>query len=138
MSTFISDVVDDDTITCEVCKETFKTDEVTTDDFNFAWDNLVSVDCCSSCSPQVRRRRNFLLFTADQYYPSGGMSDCKGQFDTLQEAINYTVRNQPDGWLDDMHVLEVGDDFIVHHIKPDTGTVEVSIRLKVLPHKDVE
>ena len=49
MSTYISDVVEEDTITCEVCKETFKTDEVTTDDFNFALDNLVSVDCCSGC-----------------------------------------------------------------------------------------
>jgi len=83
-------------------------------------------------------RRNFLLFTTDQYYPNGGMDDCKGQFDTLQEAIDYVVRTQPRGWLDDTHVLEVGDDFIVHHIKPDTGIVEVSIRLKVLPHKDVE
>ena len=87
-------------------------------------------------------RRNFLLFTAEQYYPSGGMSDCQGQFDTLQEAIDYVVRTQPTGWLDDTHVLEIGDDFIVHHIKPDTGIVEVSIRLpvtpKVLPHKDVE
>ena len=86
-------------------------------------------------------RRNFLLFTADQYYPIGGMSDCQGQFNTLQEAIDYVVRTQPTGWLDDTHVLEVGDDFIVHHIKPDTGTVEVSIRLpatpKVLPSDEV-
>jgi len=49
MSTYISDIVEDDTITCEVCKTTLKTDETTTDDFNFAWDNLVSVDCCSEC-----------------------------------------------------------------------------------------
>ena len=83
-------------------------------------------------------RRNFLLFTAANYYPIGGMSDCRGQFDTLQEAIDYVIRTQPTGWLDDTHVLEVGDDFIVHHIKPDTGTVEASVCLKVLPHKDVE
>jgi hypothetical protein len=55
MSTFISDIVDKDVIACEVCKETFKADEITTDDFNFAWDNLVTTDCCSSCFPKVRR-----------------------------------------------------------------------------------
>ena len=49
MSTYISDIVDENTVTCEVCKETFKADEITTDDFNFAWDNLVTTDCCSSC-----------------------------------------------------------------------------------------
>jgi len=26
-----------------------KTDEITLDDFNFAWDNLVTKDCCSDC-----------------------------------------------------------------------------------------
>ena len=53
MSTYISDIVDENTVTCEVCKETFKADEITTDDFNFAWDNLVTTDCCSSCFSKV-------------------------------------------------------------------------------------
>ena len=91
-------------------------------------------------------RRNFLLFVAANYYPIGGMSDCQGQFNTLQEAIDYVIRTQPKGWLDDTHVLEIGDkqgatQLIVHHIKPDTGTVEVSVGLpaipKVLPSDEV-
>jgi len=73
----------------------------------------------------------FLLFTSKVYYPNGGMDDCKGMFATLQGAINYTVRNQPDGWLDDTHVLEigVGGNLMVHRIKPDSGTVEISTPL---------
>ena len=50
MAVYISDILEEKTIDCEVCEETFKTDEITTDDFNFAWDNLVTVDCCSKCS----------------------------------------------------------------------------------------
>jgi len=52
MSTYISDIVEEDTITCEVCKNIYKTSEITTDDFNFAWDNIVSVDCCSECNKE--------------------------------------------------------------------------------------
>ena len=48
MSTFISDIVDEEVIDCEVCNETFKTDKITTDDFNFTWDNGY-VDCCRNC-----------------------------------------------------------------------------------------
>ena len=70
--------------------------------------------------------KKFLLFTAKTYYPYGGMDDCKGVFATLQDAINYAVRNQPVGWLDDTHVLEIGEQLIVHLVKADTGTVEVS------------
>ena len=55
MSTYISDVTEEETITCNVCKETFDTDEITTDDFNFAWDNLVTTDCCSGCFSKVRK-----------------------------------------------------------------------------------
>ena len=50
MSIYISNIVEEDTIACEVCEQTFNTNEITTDDFNFAWDNIVSIDCCSSCS----------------------------------------------------------------------------------------
>jgi|9_EtaG_2_1085328.scaffolds.fasta_scaffold01766_11 hypothetical protein len=70
----------------------------------------------------------FLLFTSDEYYPNGGMDDCKGTFATLQGAIDYVIKKQPSGWLDDTHVLEIGvrGNLMVHHIKPDTGTVEFS------------
>ena len=53
MSTYIVDIVEEDTIACDVCEKTFNTGEITTDDFNFAWDNLVTTDCCSSCFSKV-------------------------------------------------------------------------------------
>lgn len=55
MSTYIADVIEEETITCNVCEETFDTDEITIDDFNFAWDNLVTTDCCSGCFSKVRK-----------------------------------------------------------------------------------
>ena len=70
--------------------------------------------------------KKFLLFTAKTYYPYGGMDDCKGVFETLQDAIDYVIKKQPTGWLDDTHVLEIGEQLIVHLVKPDNGTVEVS------------
>jgi len=74
----------------------------------------------------------FLLFTAREYYPNGGIDDCKGIFATLQGAINYAVSKQPSGWLDNTHVLElgVGGNLMVHYIKPDTGTLENSKALE--------
>ena len=53
MSIYINDIVEENTINCNVCKKTFKTDEITTDDFNFAWDNYVHTDCCNECSHKV-------------------------------------------------------------------------------------
>lgn len=70
--------------------------------------------------------KKFLLFTAKTYYPYGGMDDCKGVFATLQDAIDYAVKKQPSGWLDDTHVLEIGEQLIVHLVQPNNGTVEVS------------
>ena len=49
MSTYITDIVEEDTITCYICEKTFDTNEITTDDFNFAWDNDVDEDCCNEC-----------------------------------------------------------------------------------------
>ena len=53
MSTKISDVWEEDVITCGVCHTDFDPDEITTDDYNFAWDNYVHTDCCSECSDKV-------------------------------------------------------------------------------------
>ena len=54
MSIYISDIVEENTIDCNVCKKTFNTNEITTDDFNFAWDNYVATDCCNECFDKVR------------------------------------------------------------------------------------
>ncbi len=49
VSEHIINIVEENTIVCNVCNKTFNTDEITTDDFNFAWDNLVHTDCCNDC-----------------------------------------------------------------------------------------
>lgn len=33
--------------------------------------------------------KRYLTFIGTIYYPSGGMDDFKGDFDTLEEAINF-------------------------------------------------
>lgn len=50
MSSYISEIVEEDVITCECCKKNFATNEITLDDFNFAWDNYTTIDCCSDCA----------------------------------------------------------------------------------------
>lgn len=37
--------------------------------------------------------KRYLLFAWDQYYPSGGMNDLKGEFDTEQEAKGYAINS---------------------------------------------
>jgi len=50
MSEYIINITEEETIKCHVCNEVFNTEEITTDDYHFAWDNIVDVDCCSECS----------------------------------------------------------------------------------------
>lgn len=39
--------------------------------------------------------KRFLVFGFDNYYPSGGIGDLQGEFDTLEEAIALTeVKNR--------------------------------------------
>jgi len=44
----------------------------------------------------------FLLFAGDTYYPVGGMDDCQGSFDTLEEA-KLAAQHNPDWW----HILDL-------------------------------
>ena len=69
MSTYINNIVEEDTITCTVCNCTFETNEITTDDFNFAWDNIFSVDCCSNCSSELSKWKYIVwVGGVDDYY----------------------------------------------------------------------
>lgn len=36
--------------------------------------------------------KRYLLFAGDQYYPRGGMYDLRGDFDTLEEAVEVASR----------------------------------------------
>ena len=55
MTQYLSDIIEEDVIKCNVCKKDFIVEELTIDDWNFAWDNYVTKDCGSSCSSKVRR-----------------------------------------------------------------------------------
>ena len=69
MSIKIIDITEEDTITCTVCNCTFDTNEITTDDFNFAWDNIFSVDCCSNCSSELNKYKYIVwVGGVDDYY----------------------------------------------------------------------
>lgn len=39
--------------------------------------------------------KRYLLFAGDQYYPRGGMYDLRGDFDTLEEAVEVASRGEP-------------------------------------------
>ena len=54
----------------------------------------------------------FLLFAAPNYYPYGGLRDCKGVYDTLAET-EAAIAALDAGFMDDCHVLQVPE-MIVH------------------------
>ena len=54
MSEYIINITEEETIQCQVCNEVFNTNEITTDDYYFAWDNIVDVDCCAECSTKEK------------------------------------------------------------------------------------
>lgn len=40
--------------------------------------------------------KKYLLFYGDQYYPDGGWSDFKGDFDTTEECLKNVAKIKPD------------------------------------------
>jgi hypothetical protein len=42
------------------------------------------------------KHKKYILFQYDQYYPSGGLGDIRGSFDTLEEAKEYAVKHRHD------------------------------------------
>ena len=56
--------------------------------------------------------KRFLLFTSPVYYPYGGMDDCKGEFASLNDAVNYMTSHN-ETYSQDSHILEIGNKLIV-------------------------
>ena len=54
MSEYIINITEEKKIQCHVCNKVFNTKEITTDDYNFAWDLQVEVDSCSKCYDKVK------------------------------------------------------------------------------------
>ena len=50
MARYLSDIVEEEIVKCNVCRKQFIVDELTLDDWNFTWDGNVNSDCCSDCA----------------------------------------------------------------------------------------
>jgi len=46
----------------------------------------------------MNTQKRFWLFAGDNYYPSGGMKDFKGSFDTAEEATTASISLHIDWW----------------------------------------
>ena len=72
----------------------------------------------------------FLLFTSAHYYPYGGMDDCKGVFDSAEEAVSHAVNSDTYSGTSNMHLLEIKNEWgpnngpLVHAY--DTDGIRVS------------
>ena len=49
MSQQLSDIVEEETVTCGGCGKEFDVEGMTTDDWHFQWDGEVKRDCCNPC-----------------------------------------------------------------------------------------
>jgi DNA-directed RNA polymerase subunit RPC12/RpoP len=58
MAEYLRNITEEDTIKCNVCNKTFRTDLITLDDWNFWRDGHVTTDCCSECSTKVLVQRS--------------------------------------------------------------------------------
>jgi len=54
---------------------------------------------------------NYVVFSGEDYYPSGGREDFKGSFDTLEEAI--TAASAIDPKFEWSHVVRMSDGKVV-------------------------
>ena len=56
MSQKLSDAVEDKYIICEGCNTKFQVEGMELEDWNFAWDNDVTDDCCNKCYSKYKTR----------------------------------------------------------------------------------
>lgn len=61
--------------------------------------------------------KNFMLFAGDDYYPSGGMNDLVGEFESLDE-IPQKLNESNFGLYDWAHIYDVKEDR-VHKLSKD-------------------
>jgi hypothetical protein len=51
--------------------------------------------------------KRYILFRFSNFYPSGGMNDVEGHYDTLEEATDYVNEcKEDDDWAEHYHVLD--------------------------------
>ncbi len=52
----------------------------------------------------------YLLFHCDNYYPAGGMYDCKFKTNNFDELIPFINKNYNDTLMDHIHYYDVAED----------------------------
>ena len=57
MSSYLNQIVEDKTVTCEGCNKVFKTDEITLDEWSFEWDGVTTIDCCMGCYHKFKEKK---------------------------------------------------------------------------------
>jgi len=65
----------------------------------------------------------FLLFACPNYYPYGGLNDCKGAFNTLAET-EAAMADIDNGYMDDCHVLQIPE-MIVRDYDSEGNSIRV-------------
>ena len=52
--------------------------------------------------------KRYILFRFGNFYPSGGMNDVEGHYDTLEEATDYVdeCRSEYVDWGEHYHILD--------------------------------
>lgn len=51
--------------------------------------------------------KRYILFRFSNFYPSGGMNDVEGHYDTLEEATDYVNEcKEGDDWGEHYHILD--------------------------------
>jgi hypothetical protein len=64
--------------------------------------------------------KRFWLFAGDHYYPFGGMTDFKGHFDTVEQAMKGNLRSE---WA---HVFDCETKLIVAKRSIDEGDWQIT------------
>lgn len=80
--------------------------------------------------PQRKTMKNFLLFAGQDDYPSGGMKDFAGGFDTLGAAVDgYTDRPGSYDWA---HVLDLERGQVVWAVSVEHGREALAEDFEIL------
>ena len=53
----------------------------------------------------------YLVFAGCNYYPFGGMDDCKGKFNSFGEAVAFLIEFNYDRWY---HIYDVQNDVVIN------------------------
>lgn len=71
----LSDVIEDKYIYCECCNTKFLVKDMEYEDWNFAWDNNVTDDCCNKCYPKYKTKDDFTVFNLYKVTPSNKVNN---------------------------------------------------------------